>query len=354
MAEEPDRSHLVATIRDQAEACAQLGSPLYAQLLRRVADNVAAGGVCADVLRGHEQDPGPSALALRLLASVHRFVLAGEAPELALYYPSVGGDWHPRAGWRAFSELLADRGDDVRALLDQPPQTNEVGRAAALMGGLLDIGVTVRLPVRLFEIGASGGLNLRPDKYFYFDNGGWGYGVEESRVQLTGAWRGRRLLPWDQIEVVERLGSDVQPVDVRSEQGRLMLMSYIWPDQIERLERLQDAFEVAAEVPAEVRRADAVSFVRDLQLVDGTLSVLWHSVVCQYLSRDDRAAVTERVAELGAAATSGRPFAHLCLEPGRRTPDSEHEFLVVLELWPPGGRRILGSAHPHGIPTTWE
>ena len=354
VAEPPDRSHLVSTIRNQAEACARLGSPMYGQLLHKVADDVAAGGVCADVLRGHEQDSGASALALRLMGSVHRLVLGGEAPELAMYYPSAGGDWHPRAGWKAYTDLLADRRDDVRALLDQPPQTNEVGRAAALMGGLLRVGETVRLPVRLLEIGASGGLNLRADKFFYFDERGWGYGAEESWVQLSGAWRGRELLPWSEMEVVDRLGSDVEPVDVGTEQGQLTLMSYVWPDQLDRLERLQEAFRVADEVPAVVRRADAVSFVQDLQLVDGTLTVLWHSVMWQYLSRPDQSAVRARIDELGAAASRGMPFAHLSLEPARRTPDSDHEFLVALELWPGGERRILGSAHPHGVPTTWE
>ena len=31
-----------------------------------------------------------------------------------------------------------------------------------------------------------------------------------------------------------------------------------------------------------------------------------------------------------------------------------NDFLVVLELWPTGDRRILGSTVGHGVPTTWE
>ena len=42
------------------------------------------------------------------------------------------------------------------------------------------------------------------------------------------------------------------------------------------------------------------------------------------------------------------------LEPTRRTPGSEHDFLVVLTEWPTGERRILGASVGHGIPTTWE
>ena len=63
---------------------------------------------------------------------------------------------------------------------------------------------------------------------------------------------------------------------------------------------------------------------------------------------------TARVVELGERATEQAPFVHLTLEPTRRTPDSDHEFLVVLTSWPDGRRRILGRAPPHGVPVTWE
>ena len=68
----------------------------------------------------------------------------------------------------------------------------------------------------------------------------------------------------------------------------------------------------------------------------------------------DRDAVTSRIEELGAAATDERPFAHLSFEPTRRTPEDDHEFLVMLQAWPGGEARVLGKAHPHGLPVHWE
>jgi hypothetical protein len=218
----------------------------------------------------------------------------------------------------------------------------------------LTIGEFHRLPMRLFEMGCSGGLNLRPDHFFYLDDTSRGYGREASRVQLPDAWRGRRLTLWPDLGVVERVGSDIAPVDVSTEDGRHTLMCYVWPDQLARLGRLRDAFTVAGEVPAEVRREDAVSFVRDISLSDGTTTVLWHSVMWQYLAAADQAAITHLVEQLGSRATESHPFAHLFLEPTRRTPGSRHEFLVVLRLWPGGESRILGKAAPHGLPTTWD
>ena len=142
------------------------------------------------VLEGHEDDPGPSALGLRLLGSVHRLVLERRAGVLATYYPSVGGRWDPVTGPEAVLDLLRSDPDTVREWLDRPPQTNEVGRAAALVGGLLHLAPEERLPVRLVEIGASAGLNLLADRFDLLDDRGTATGDPASPVTLEPAWRG--------------------------------------------------------------------------------------------------------------------------------------------------------------------
>src|SRR2546423_11345630 len=93
-------------LRDQAEWCRVLGSPLYAGLLERAAGDVEDGGPCWEVLRGRveaEAGKGWSALALRFMRSVHRLVLEGRAPELGRHYPSAGGA--PRPGPAALGAL---------------------------------------------------------------------------------------------------------------------------------------------------------------------------------------------------------------------------------------------------------
>jgi hypothetical protein len=357
----------------QAAACGTLGSPMYAELLTRAAADLREGGAVARVLAGHEEDPGPSALALRLLGSVHRLVLTSDAGlsarqpaltgsrtdnsvagELAAYYPSVGGTWSVEGGWEAFLALLTERPDEVREWLDRPPQTNEVGRAGALMGGLLQVGESFGHPVRLFEIGSSGGLNLLADRFAYVDDHGTTFGDPAAPVRLDRAWQGRALTPWPELRIVERVGSDPMPVDARTTQGRLVLTAYVWPDQAHRLERLRGVLDLARHTPLDVRREGAARFVDSLDLRSGATTVLWHSVMWQYLDRTEQDAVTSRIQDLGARASEDAPFAHLFLEPTRRTPDGPHDFLVVLELWPTGERRILGSTVGHGVPTTWE
>ncbi|WP_139978222.1 DUF2332 domain-containing protein [Nocardioides litoris] len=345
--------------RRQAEACAELGSPMYADLLGRVADALLAGGEEAApfraVLAGHEDDPGPSAIALRLMGSVHRLVLERRAPALALHYPSVGGTWEAEGCWTAFRDLVADQPAAVREWLDRPPQTNEVGRAAGLLAGLLEVVRRTGLPVRLVEIGSSGGLNLLGDRFRFCDDTGAWHGDEGSPVALDGAWTGPG--PWHGgatwPEVVERVGSDLRPVDATGTEGRLVLTAYVWADMRVRLERLRGALRLAQEAPVEVRRAGARDVVDGLELVEGTVTVLWHSVMWQYLDDAERADVLARTEELGAASTPTRAFAHLQLEPRRRTAEEEHAFWLVLRTWPGGVEEHLARSRGHGLPVDW-
>ena len=351
---EPSTARMVERIRQQADACQWLGSPLYHALLHRLADDVGAGGPAREVLRGQEDAPGPTAFVLRLMGAVHRLVLEGRAPALALTYPSVGGSGDPDAAWAALRDVLVEHHDELRRWLDQPPQTNEVARSAALIGGLLHLAAEDPKPVRLVEIGASGGLNLRADKYRVELADGRSFGPEESPVVLRDPWRGP-LPPTDhRVTVVERMGCDVAPMDPTTTEGRLRLTSYVWPDQTERLERLRGAFEVAASVPAHVETAGAADFLDRVELRDGTTTVVWHSIMWQYLDPGERARAEARLEHLGAQATATTGLAHLALEPRRRTPGAPHEFLVTLQAWPGRGERVLGTASPHGIPTTWE
>ena len=344
---------MVRRIRWQAGSCLELGSPLYARLLDHVADDVRDGGPCADVLAGHEQDPGPSALALRLMGAVHRLVLEGRVAELASFYPSVGGSADGDKAWPVFRDVVRAHNDELRRLLDQPPQTNEVGRAASLIGGLQHVVDRWPGPVRLFEIGASAGLNLRADRFRVQLSDGSGAGPVDSPVVLVDPWRGPRP-PDLPLRVVERRGCDTSPLDPTTEDGRLRLTSYVWPDQRARLERLRGALQIASQVPASVVPQSARDFVADLQIVPGMTTVVWHSIMWQYLDVQEASDVEARLEDLGDTADGDARLAHLALEPRRRTPSSDHEVLVMLRMWPDGGERILGSAAPHGIPTTWE
>jgi hypothetical protein len=344
--------HLVHTLRSQGRFCAGSGSPMYGELFELVAADVEAAGIFAAILSGHEDAPSRDAVPLRLLGGLHRLALDGRAPTLRRWYPSTGGRWDAEAAWPEILRTAADHDGALQAALDQPPQTNEVGRSAVLIGGLLQIGHQFELPVRLFEIGTSAGLNLRADFYRYrYPGGQWG--PVDSPVTIDDAWQGK-LPPGGAVRIVERNGYDIAPIDVTAGDGEMTVLSYVWPDQSARLERLRGAIAVARDVPAQLHRVTAGDAVAGMTLADGALTVLWHSITWQYLSADERAAIRDGVDALAEQADARSPFAHLTLEPARDGPGTPIKFLVRARSWPGGELQILGECHPHGPPVNWQ
>ncbi|BFV59098.1 DUF2332 domain-containing protein [Kitasatospora sp. CMC57] len=347
--------HAAAMIDRQADACGELGSPLYEFLLRRAALDVASGGPCAAAVVGHEDAPGPDAIALRLLGGVHALVLTGRAPDLAAYYPSAGGRFTlpvPGGAWTAFRTTVADHLDWVRSWLTRPPQTNETGRANLLIAGLLHLLADTPRPVRLFELGASAGLNLLADRFRCEWSGG-AHGPAGSPVRLTDAWRGDPVFPLDrplpELEFTERRGCDLTPIDPLSPEGALALRAYVWADRPERAARLDGALALAAEHPVKVERIGAADFLGPVSVAEEALTVVWHSVMRQYVPAEEWARVEAELARLAAASTPTAPFAHLAFEPTRVGGSEQRRFVLTVRAGT-GPAQVLAEAVPHGLP----
>lgn len=331
-------------LRVQAVYCEAIGSSLYASLLDRAAADFEEGGPTAAVLCGREDDAADSMLALRLMGAVNRLALRGEEPELAGLYADPGRE--PGATWQTFRAALARNVDRLARLVERPVQTNEVGRCAALLPGFLAVAAGTGLPLRLLEVGASAGLNLRWDRYRYSADG-FEWGPVDSPVRL-----GFDLLGTDRfgappaVEVTERRGCDASPVDPTAAEGRETLLAYVWPDQTARVERLEAALRVAAGVPVEVDRARAATWV-ERQLATaapGQATVVYHSIVLQYLNESEREAFHSHLDEAAARASAEAPLAWLRMEP-----DGEMAA-VRLTTWPGGEDRLLARAGYHGSP----
>ncbi|MDQ4048291.1 MAG: DUF2332 domain-containing protein [Actinomycetota bacterium] len=343
------RQGLAKRMRRQSRACARLGSPLYAGLLEQVADDVEAGGPSWEVLRGHELPPGSSP-ALRLMGAVNRIVLEGRSPDLARLYPT--GDCErvedTRALWPVFRAVLVEHSEELRRRMPDPVQTNEVGRAAALLGGFALVADTTGLPLRVLEIGASAGLNLRFDRFAY-EIAGKCVGDPSSPVRIAGAFEGSQPPVDVSPEVVERRGCDTRPIDPASSEGRLTLLSYVWPDQRERVRLLEGAIEVARRVPAAVDEEPASSWLEGRLEQQGpdAATVVFHSIVTQYLDASERDALEQLLGEAAARATAEQPLVRLAMERAGELAD------VRLTIWPGGEERLIARAGYHGRPVRW-
>lgn len=334
-----DVSDLVRRFRDQAGSCARYGSRLMEALLQGAADDLASGGVVAELMERHAPDPSGSVPSLRFAGALHRLVLEGRAPELASYYPSVGGTEPVEDLWPAARRTCREHLEALRPLVRRTVQTNEVGRSAVLFGVLQ----LLEGPVRLLEVGASAGLNLRCDRYAY-EVGEDVLGDPGSPVRLRQPWEGS-WPAYRGVEVVARRGCDPNPLDPTTEDGRLTLTSYVWGDQVERLDRLRAALEVARAVPVTVERAGALEFLeRELRPNPGVTTLVWHSVVWQYIDPAEREAVD--------GLLEGAEVVRASMEPERDGDD--FVFRVRVQQLPGGERVHVADCHGHGPPVRWR
>src|SRR3954451_6662068 len=170
-----------------------------------------------------DADPFGDALALRLCGGLHFLARSGAAPGLSALYPP-----HPLPDaetlWAALRPILADSA--LLPWLDSAPQTNEVGRSAVLMSGLLAVVNIFSQPLELLELGASAGLNLLADRYGC-DLGGLRAGEAGSQVRLRPDWEGPSP-PDARVTVSGRRGVDLNPLDPRRDAERLI--AYVWPE----------------------------------------------------------------------------------------------------------------------------
>ena len=342
---------VLESIERQADSCAHIGSPLYAALLRGLAADYRQGGITRELLEHASQRPQHDATPLRYLATGHRLALAGRAPGLARHYPSCGGEWEGADVSTDFLALVAQHRNEFATGLTHQVQTNEVGRAVALACGLSHLQLHFDLPLRLFELGASAGLLSRVP-WFRIDTGSVACGPADSPVRLGPEWfvTAPGDLP-DQLDVREQMAADLSPIDVATAEGRLAIQSFAWPDQLERIERLRAALAVAEQHPLHVERADAGAWLSrhiTAPLPAGAATVVFHTIVWQYLSTSTRDQVRRTLTATGATATRNAPLCWLRLEPAAPT----HADLR-LTIWPGGTETHLADVGYHGRDVTW-
>jgi len=351
MSEAPATSAIIGHFREQAAFCAALGSPFMAALCEAMAQDIEACGPVAELVEGWATNPRRDALSLRVAGYLHHSVLTGAAPALAATYPAQQPHWTMAEVWPAARDWLCASLPAARAFLRSPPQTNEVRRAIALLPGFLSLAARFPGPMHTRELGASAGLNLCWDRFSY-RTASW-QRAGTSDVTIDTQWNGPPPEHLGaELEVASRAACDQNPVLVSDPLAALRLKSYVWPDQPERLARLDAAIALAVSAGVVVEKADAADWLaaRLAARAQTGLTVVYHSVFLQYPPAEVRRALVEMLEAAGAEATPARPLAWLCFEPASllRDPDqagiTPSDFITWLKTWPGSNiRRFLRS-----------
>ena len=303
-------------------------SPTWGALCRWVADTPAVSGRL-DALPGAKRQPNVFLGALRY----HDGPLVG-GPELVAW--------------------LDARWPEVEAtILSRATQTNEPGRCAVLAPLL----ASLPQPVALFEVGASAGLVLLPDRYRYrYDDGPVvsGSAASPDAPVLDCAVTGRPPASPADLVVVHREGLDANPLPADHPDDARWLRSLVWPGEDAREARLASALAVAALDPPPVRTGrlpdDLPAFLDHAAATAdalGATPVLMHSATLAYLERAGREAVQAALVASGVRWVSFEGGKVVPALYGRVPDDGRPHFVLGLDGEP------VARCSPHGGWVDW-
>ena len=218
-----------------------------------------------------------------------------------------------------------------------------------VLAAMLALADVTRLPLRIFEIGSSAGLLLNFDRYRYSGEG-WAWGDTRSLAHLrNNAALGKPAHLDAPLEVIERRGCDLHPLDASNGNDADTLLGFIWPDQAERFSRLRAALDIARAHPVDIVRADGIAWSRTAAVPhEGSATVLLHTVITEHMTPLDRESLRKAIDELAARATSARPFAWIRMEP------AQQGYLTTLTHWPADEETVIAASDGHAQNLRWN
>ncbi|MDF2369083.1 DUF2332 family protein [Sneathiella sp.] len=336
---------------DQGEACEKLGSDFTGRVCR-LAGARLNGGAVANAILGWAGDASAlgDSVPLRLCGALHALVLTGKSASLAAHYPPHHEGISDDDLWAAISNALTEHETFILGRLTGPPQTNEVRRVGATLPMFLEVTRQTGLPLMISEIGASAGLNLYPDQ-FHITLGENSFGDPSSAVHIEPKWPGNPA-PNIPLDIRARAGCDLLPVDPGNAADRERMLSFIWPDQADRLQRTRAAFDIAARQPEKVEKADALDWLKTRTAApkEGVAHAIYSTIVWQYLPEAARNRGEEIIRAAGRRATKDAPLAWARMEIDGKSPGTG----LTLILWPSGEEHLVGRADFHGRWIDWH
>ena len=328
------------------------GAPLYSRIAHRVASEPA-------VLDLMSVAPITQRIPVLLFASAHHLLLGERDHELAQHYPNISLKPGLGDATDLFVAFVLERAEAMKDLLaTRSTQTNEIGRCNWFLFPFAMLGAEVG-PLAQVDVGSSAGLNQLFPKISYDLRPG---GLIGNNTSLTIACNitGEPPIPRQVPNVKWSMGLDTKPIDVRNNVEVRWLEACVWPDQVERFERLQQAISLARLHNIEVERGDAVDDVA--QAVDRAAQhghpVVTTSWVMNYLAPDRRIAFVDELNRVG----SELDLSWIIAESPYETPElpghgGSDELITVITLvtWRKGQRNVqrLATTHPHGHWIHW-
>jgi hypothetical protein len=146
------------------------------------------------------------------------------------------------------------------------------------------------------------------------------------------------------------VGIDLNPIDASSDDGAMLLKSFVWPDQTWRLDLLDRAIASLRKDPPNLVRGDIADVLPRVlgERRRDSVTLVWQTAVLHYLSEDRRQLVYDAMAEAGS--NEGQLAFVETVTP--KSDDRKH-FGLTIQVWPDGERQEIANADFHGAWIEW-
>jgi hypothetical protein len=263
-----------AELLQWSEASSKGNAPLFAALYRQIAAD--------DDLFALSLEAAPEQLSGRLLISaVHYMLLRSPDQPLAAYFPSITADPLPASDVGPHFQAFCrdNRHELTNTIATRTLQTTSPERAPQLLLALDHVSRAIGKPFSLVEVGCSAGLLLLFDHYRYQLPNGQSLGDAAAEVVISPfemvAERGS--IPSKLPQIRQRVGLDLNPVDVTDPDARRWILGCSSADRVQKFNSLRTALEYRAGIPLNIIPGDAMETVpAALQDISGPVCV-YHS-----------------------------------------------------------------------------
>jgi len=154
---------VIRGIEWQAEHCLRNDAPVTARILLAQLAIMHSDTRCGQRIANWQGLLLEDAMPLRLAGGFHHLQLTGTEARLA---PIYAGKITDQAEVDAIVLAVThDHDERLIGWFDGLPQTNEAGRSAGIMAGLLWLAGHVSPRFQMLELGASAGINTMMDRY---------------------------------------------------------------------------------------------------------------------------------------------------------------------------------------------
>ncbi|KOP78408.1 hypothetical protein AMS59_11085 [Lysinibacillus sp. FJAT-14745] len=279
-------------------------SPLYEHLANRIADDDELLKVAIFIPQGQ---PAPNLL----LAGVH-YLLSSSNDDLVHFYPSLTTTLKAiNEVYPVFKAFVLSHSEELKTLFQEKlVQTNEIRRCSYLYPMMTEIYERHQKPLAFIEIGASAGLQLGMDQYNYCYNQQLRINNSNSAFVLSSENRGEPLPASisNAPVVCQRVGIDLNPIDIHNEEELRWLQALIWPEHEERRILLNQALPILKELDLQLIKGDAIKLIKDISrdINEDAMLVVYHTHVANQIPMELRIELIEKLKEISME----RPLYH--------------------------------------------